>query len=237
MDSEGIVISSNLFEQAQREARDAGVELVRDECGIALTDGRMEVRGDFSHLLPRATGANLGRELVVRAARIKGAGGSPTAVDATAGLGDDSFLLAAAGFSITLFEQNPVMAVLLQDAINKAHMLPELAETAERMHLVVGDSVQGLRHLDAKPDVVLLDPMFPERRKSAAVKKKLQLIQRLERPCEDERALLEAAFAAQPRKVVVKRSAKGPYLADRKPDYSLAGKAVRFDCYARLARR
>ncbi|MBR3181084.1 MAG: class I SAM-dependent methyltransferase, partial [Eggerthellaceae bacterium] len=65
-----------------------------------------------------------------------------------------------------------------------------------------------------------------------AVKKKLQLLQRLEQPCEDEQALLDAAFAAQPRKVIVKRPAKGPYLADRKPDYSLAGKAIRFDCFS-----
>ena len=48
-------------------------------------------------------------------------------------------------------------------------------------------------------------------------------------------ALLDAALAAHPQKVVVKRPAKGPHLADRKPDYSLAGKAVRFDGYS-LAR-
>ena len=56
------------------------------------------------------------------------------------------------------------------------------------------------------------------------------LLQKLERPCEDEAALLEAACSALPRKIVVKRPAKGPYLAGRKPSYSLAGKAVRYDC-------
>ena len=217
--------------QVQREARNAGVKLVRNERGLALTDGTMVVRADFSQALQRLTPENLNRELVVRAARIKGANGPLTAVDATAGLGEDSLLLAAYGFSVVLFEQNPVIAALLQDAIDNASATPELAETAARMKLVIGDSAKELPHLDFRPDVVLLDPMFPERRKSAAVKKKLQLLQRLEKPCDDEAALLDAAFAARPRKIIVKRPVKGPHLAGRKPDYSLAGKAIRFDCH------
>ena len=79
-------------------------------------------------------------------------------------------------------------------------------------------------------DVVYLDPMFPGRSKSAAVKKKFQFLHRLEMPCEDEMALLEAARAAHPRKIVIKRPVKGPHLAGVKPDYTLRGKAVRYDC-------
>ena len=41
---------------------------------------------------------------------------------------------------------------------------------------------------------------------------------------------MRAALAAHPRKVVVKRPVKGPYLAGIKPSYSLAGKSVRYDC-------
>lgn len=40
-----------------------------------------------------------------------------------------------------------------------------------------------------------------------------------------------AAIAASPRKIVIKRPLKGPYLADIKPDYSLVGKAIRYDCF------
>ena len=60
--------------------------------------------------------------------------------------------------------------------------------------------------------------------------KKLQLLQKLEAPCSDETELLEAAIQAGPKKVVIKRPLKGPYLADRKPAYSIRGKAVRYDC-------
>lgn len=228
-----------------RAAADAGLpaddaaapalELRFDADGLALAGGGMELRGDLSRMLPRLRPGNLQRELLVRAARLKGFGGVPRAVDATAGLGEDALLLAAAGFEVLLFESDPVVAALLGDALRRAAADPALADAAGRMRLAEGDSRAGLRALrDAgtAPDVVYLDPMFPERRKSAAVKKKFQLIHHLERPCPegDQVALLEAALAAGPRKVVVKRPAKGPLLAGVKPSYTIAGKAVRYDC-------
>ena len=97
------------------------------------------------------------------------------------------------------------------------------------MRLVEGDSIHTLRSLEQTPDVVFLDPMFPEKRKRAATNKKLRLFQQLERPCEDEDALMRAALDTHPRKVVVKRPLKGPYLAGIKPSSSLKGKVVRYD--------
>ena len=212
-------------------AAQAGLALVRDERGLAITDGTMSVRGDFSRMVGRIARGSLHQELLVRAAKVKGLD-APYAIDATAGLGEDALLLAAAGFSVRLFERNPVIAALLADALERARSIPELAEAVARMELVQDDSEKALRDLDMRPDVVLLDPMFPDKRKNAAVKKKLQLLQKLEQPCADETTLLEAALSAHPRKVVVKRPAKGPFLASRKPDYSLSGKAVRYDVIA-----
>lgn len=207
------------------------VELTHTEGQLALTDGTLTVCGDFTRLLSRIHPNKINRELVVRAAKIKGVP-TPTAVDATAGLGEDSLLLAAAGFAITLFERNPQIAALLQDALDRAAANETLAPIAARMKLIEADSMIELPCLDFQPDVVLLDPMFPEKQKSAAVKKKLQLLQQLEQPCEDEAALLAAAEAAHPRKIVIKRPLHGPHLAGRKPSYSLSGKAVRYDVIA-----
>ena len=233
-------MSTASLEQAQLEAERAGLTLLNDEQGLALTDGSMTIWGDFTRQAQRLRqgalqrerlrqGA-LQREMLVKAARVKGVD-SPIAVDATAGLGDDSLLLAAAGFHVVLFERNPVIAALLRDAIKRAAKHPDFADIAARMQLVEGNSIEALPHLDIQPDVVLLDPMFPTKHGDARAKKKLQLIQRLEQPCEDEAALLEAAFAAHPRKIVVKRPLKGPFLANRKPSYSLRGKTIRYDCF------
>lgn len=207
----------------------SAVELVRDEAGaLVLTDGVMRMSCDLSASLPRLRADRLGRELLVRAARVRGVDG-PTCVDCTAGLGEDSLLLAAAGFRVTMFERDPTIAALLADGLARAACDPALADVVARMSLVEGDSVAGLASLGFAPDVVYLDPMFPGRTKSAAVKKKFQLLHLLERPCDNECELLEAALAARPRKVVVKRPPKGPALAGARPSHSLAGKAVRYD--------
>ena len=205
-----------------------GLLLREDERGVALTGDGMELRGDFSRMLPRLRHGALQRELLVRAARVRGVD-APTAVDATAGLGEDALLLAAAGFSVTLCEHDPVIAALLRDALRRAAEDDRLRDVVARMRLVEAESVEVLEGLAASPDVVYLDPMFPERRKAAVTNKKLQLLQRLERPCPDEEALVRAAISAHPRKVVVKRPLKGPNLGGVKPSSSLSGKVVRYD--------
>ena len=216
--------------KVQEELDRAGLALVRDERGLALADGDMSLRVDFADMLPRLAPGRLGRELVVRAARVRVDGRPPVLVDATAGLGEDALLLAASGFEVELYECNPVIALLLATAVESASGDPRLADAASRMHVHAGDGIAALRALELSPDVVYLDPMFPERRKSAAVKKKFQLLHRLEAPCEDEGELLGAALDAGPRKVVVKRPLKGPHLAGVAPSHVLRGKAVRYDC-------
>ena len=119
---------------------------------------------------------------------------------------------------------------MLQDALDRAATDPRLEGLVARMTLVRADSIAALPMISSAPDVVYLDPMFPERTKSAAVKKKFQLLHHLESPCEDQEALLRAALLAHPRKVVVKRPVKGPHLAGVKPSHTVAGKAVRYDC-------
>lgn len=205
-----------------------GLELRRDEQGLALVADGVELRGDFARMLPRLRPDRLSKELLVRAARVRGVE-KPVAVDATAGLGEDSLLLAAAGFSVVLYERDAVIAALLEDALARALDDSRLADVTSRMTLVKGDSARLLAGMDTSPDVVFLDPMFPERRRKAATNKKLQLFQRLERPCDNEMELLQAAMATYPRKVVVKRPLKGPYLAGVKPSSSLMGKVVRYD--------
>ena len=202
--------------------------LRRDGRGLALVGDGMELRGDFSQLLPRIRKDRLAGELLVRAAKVRGCA-EPWAIDATAGLGEDSFLLAAAGFRVSMYESDPTIAALVRDALARAQADPKLADIARRMELFEEDSIEAMAHLGDTPDVIYLDPMFPERRKSAAVKKKFQLIHHLEAPCQNEGALLAAAISASPRKVIVKRPAKGPHLAGVKPSHSLAGKAVRYD--------
>ena len=227
-------------ENAPAHDQGAGLMLLLDDSGLSLTDGKISLQADLTSMLPRLKKNNLERELLVKASRIKGmnaADGQLRAVDATAGFGEDSLLLAAAGYNVELYEYDPVIAALLRDALRRAAKSSDdaLRDAVSRMDLREGDSVSAMRAMagsNEPPDIVLLDPMFPERRKSALVKKKFQLLQQLESPCEgaDESELLEAAEAAGPRRIIIKRPLKGPYLAGRRPGYSITGKAVRYDC-------
>ena len=211
-------------------AEAAEVCLVFDAGGAALRGNGMELRGDLAHMTKRLVPRNLNGEMLVRAAKPKSFGEAPTALDATAGLGEDSILLAAAGFKVTLCERDPVIACLLRDALARAAEAPELADAVSGMTLIECDSVRYMRSLERAPDVIYLDPMFPERRKSGLIRKKLQLLQMLEAPCDDEELLLRAAIDAAPAKIIIKRPAKGGFLAGVKPGYSITGKAVRYDC-------
>ncbi len=230
-------LQTDAWASAAGLARARGMELRADERGLALLADGMELRSDLTQMVPRLRQDRLARELLVRAARIKGASGTLRAIDATAGLGEDALLLAAAGFEVTLYERDPVVAALLADGLSRAVNDARLAAAVARMTPIAGDSITGMRALaraGVEVDVVLLDPMFPAKRKEAATKKKLQLVRRLERPCEDEVALFNAACDLLPRKVVVKRPLKGPCLAGRKPTHDLFGKVVRYDVYASL---
>lgn len=205
-----------------------GVELRRVGGRLTLMADGMELAEDFREMLPRLRPDRLGRELLVKAVRVRGVE-EIRVFDATAGLGEDSMLLAAAGFSVTMCESDPVIAALLADGLRRAVDDPVLSGIVGHMSLVEGDSIEILPSLAEAPDVVYLDPMFPARTKSAAVKKKFQLLHRLESPCADEASLMGAALAARPRKIVVKRPIKAPVLAGVRPSHSISGKAVRYD--------
>ena len=197
--------------------------------GVSLTGYGLSYQGDFENMLHRVTNGRLQHEMLIRAAKSDKPGRK--AIDATAGMGEDAFLLAAQGYEVTLFEQNPVIAVLLKDALRRAKKHPVLKDIASRMNLVQDNSVEGMSKLLDPVDVIYLDPMFPARQKSRLINKKLQLIQKLEPPCSEETDLFDAAISASPSKIIVKRPLKSEFLAGRKPSYTLNGKAIRYDCY------
>lgn len=208
------------------DAEADGINIIVDGFGVSLSGYGLTYYGDFTRSLTRITEGRLLHEMLYRVSKTKDE--NPTAIDATAGMGEDSIILAAAGYNVTMFEKDPVVAALLKDALRRAKKHPVLGEIVARMTLIDGDSAELMPKRNPV-DIIYLDPMFPERKKSGLINKKLQLIQHLERPCTDEKELLSAAIAAHPKKIVIKRPQKGENLAGVKPDYSIMGKAIRYD--------
>ncbi|MCQ2510198.1 MAG: class I SAM-dependent methyltransferase [Lachnospiraceae bacterium] len=213
-----------------QEVKDEEIYLLMDEEGLSLIQGGLKMRGDFLQMLPRLKPGKLHGEMLIKASKLKGLQERPVVIDATAGMGEDSLLLAAAGYEVYLFEKDPIIAALLEDALDRAIKEPVLGEVVKRMHLSGSDSIEAMKEGKIQADLVYLDPMFPARSKSGLIKKKFQLLQQLERPCSDEEELVKAALLVHPKRIVIKRPAKGPYLAGIKPSYSIDGKAIRYDC-------
>ena len=176
-------------------------------------------------------------QMIAKAVGIK-AGVYPNILDATAGLGKDSFVLASLGSQVTLLERSPIAYCLLENGLNRARDFaqendPELLTVINRMQLIQQSSHDYLASLKTEnlPDVIYLDPMFPEREKSAEVKKEMAAFHSLVGKDEDADLLLPLALAHVNYRVVVKRPRKAPFLNNQTPSFQLDGKSSRFDIY------
>ena len=232
-----------LHEQSAAEITDYEFVVIVDESGIALQQtGRKApgpIRAEFTEGAVdhrRKFGGGKG-QMIAKAVGIK-AGCYPHVLDATAGLGKDSFVLASLGCKVTMLERSPVVQALLGDGLARAldfasaHDV-ELFSLLQQMTLIAQDSNEYLSALDSAvfPDVIYLDPMFPERQKSADVKKEMAAFHSIVGKDDDADSLLPLALAHVNYRVVVKRPRKAPFLNSHTPSYQLEGKSSRYDIY------
>lgn len=212
------------------------LELGSQRLALRTHEGHGEVYADFVEGAARHRrehGGGRGQP-VAKAVGLKGAKDTPSVVDATAGLGRDAFVLASLGCTVTLVERSPVAAALLADALERAAAAPETADIAARMSLVHADAQRWLLELPEaqRPDVVYVDPMFPDTGKSAAAKKEMQAFQAVIGDDLDTVELLQAALHAAKKRIVVKRPRLGAPIEGAAKSGELVGKSTRFDLYA-----
>ncbi len=216
-----------------------GLALVVTDKGLALRNlaqpGYSDISVDFlSPALAYRQAKGGGKsELLAKAIGVKSATDYQV-IDATAGLGTDAFVMASVGCHVTMLERSPIVSALLYDALERLHDSDVADSWKSRLKLQRGDSVALLSQWSSKsaqPDAIYLDPMFPHRKKSAMVKKEMQALQSLLGVDPDADALLAPALVLAKKRVVVKRPASAPYLAERKPNMSMSSKKHRFDIY------
>lgn len=230
------------IEPAALDAGQAAFALVYDSEGVSLQQTGKKapgpIRVDFAGGAAqhrRKFGGGKG-QMIAKAVGLK-SGVYPNVLDLTAGLGGDAFVLAGLGSSLTLVERSPVVQALLGDGLERARHAAqadvELAAVVERMALHCGDSLAYLRDLENREQaqVIYLDPMFPERNKTADVKKEMKAFHSLVGKDLDAVELLEHSLRMATYRVVVKRPRKAPTLGARSPSYQLQGKSSRYDIY------
>lgn len=180
---------------------------------------RRQHGGGRNQLLARAVGLSNKKNLSV--------------LDLTAGLGRDAFILAHLGCQLTMIERHPVIAALLEDGMARAKK--EAWFQALNLTLIKTDAQHYLKNLNQNtlPDVIYLDPMYPERKKSALVKKEMRVLRELAGNDTDANECLSTALTLPwaKKRVVVKRPRLAPTLAGPEPTLVFSGKSTRFDVY------
>ena len=218
------------------------LSLMVDAGGLWLTANGMKMQPAWQDEVPRLKRANPKNELIARACQIKPQfHPAIKIIDATAGLGHDSLLMASLGAEVTLLERHPILFALLESAKKQAEGHDYLANIAQRIIVIHQDSAHHLIEMAPdQADVIYLDPMFPARdhnqkseKKQAQVKKQMQLLHLL-LPEDGEMdlgdALLDLA-KSKVKRVIVKRPKHATFLDGQTPDHQWQGDAIRFDAY------
>ncbi|MGB2785519.1 class I SAM-dependent methyltransferase [Psychrobacter sp.] len=219
-----------------------------------LSDG-LSVAPEWDKLQRRVVSAGRKSELLLQAVKITS---DSHVIDATAGFGHDSLILASTGAQVIMLEQQPLMALLLLVEQQRMSGLANWQKLMSRLHIIntdalgyfatlAADAIDDTKEIDKKAvDVVYLDPMFPEDSyqdsktgKGAKVGKHMQALHQLASPppLEQEEQLLQSAQAVVRQnaqtsgRVVVKRPQFAPLLAHQQPSEIWHNEAVRFDGY------
>lgn len=201
--------------------------------------------GTFGYRWQHAQGRN---ELIAKAVGIKKSY-RPSVIDTTAGLGRDGFLLSKLGCSVTMLERSPIFFLLLENGLDRfrreqSDITKKIAKEIRKditkeitkeikVELIYAEAREFLSKLDTcdYPDVIYLDPMFPERNKSALVKKEMRALQDLVGDDLDSDQLFKIAQKKSKKRVVVKRPLYAPPISNKKPDLVYRSKSIRFDLY------
>jgi 16S rRNA (guanine1516-N2)-methyltransferase len=158
-------------------------------------------------------------------------GNTPTIIDATAGLGRDSFLLASLGAQVTMIERSEKMHMLLEQGMERAfNEGGQFREIIERMTLLKGDAKDIIPTLTA--EAILIDPMHPERKNSALVKQDLRQVRDIVGSDEDAADLVRLTIMPAQKRVVLKWPAKAdPIEGVQKCSHQILGKTTRYDVF------
>ena len=158
-------------------------------------------------------------------------GKTPMVVDATAGLGRDSFLLASLGAQVTMIERSEKMHGLLVQGMKRAAQEGgEFREIIGRMTLLKGDAKDLLLGMSA--EVILIDPMHPPRTNSALVKRELRQVREIVGTDEDAADLVRVALQNALSRVVLKWPAKADPITGIQPcSHQIGGKSTRYDVF------
>lgn len=157
-------------------------------------------------------------------------------IDATGGWGGDALLLCSQGYEVTIIERNPLMALLLKDAMQRSPLTAWASRVGASLPSVIeADAIRFFRDSNnaslLEKSCAYLDPMFPPKAKaSAAVNKNIKFLQFLVGRDSDATEMAEAAISSPVSRVVIKRPHHAKPLAQETKE-RFSSKLVHYDVY------
>ncbi|WP_019671748.1 class I SAM-dependent methyltransferase [Psychrobacter lutiphocae] len=152
---------------------------------LSLLTGQMSVAPAWHSLQRRVVSAGRKSELLLQACKLNE---GQRVLDATAGFGHDSLILASTGAQVVMLERNPIMALLLLYEQQSMAIEPNWKKLMQRLEIYCADAVDYMQQLSQASiatslstptslstvfDVVYLDPMFPDNSYTHARKDKV----------------------------------------------------------------
>ena len=135
---------------------------------------------------------------------------------------------------MTLIERSEKIYDLLKAAISEAQLYGgEISKIVNRMELLFGDSKDILPNI--APEVVLIDTMYKERKKSALVKNNMRLVREIVGSDPDYVDLINIALKFATKRVVIKQPRYAePLKAIKTCSHQILGKKIRYDVYVTI---
>ncbi|AWH90242.1 16S rRNA methyltransferase [Buchnera aphidicola (Melanaphis sacchari)] len=156
----------------------------------------------------------------------------PFILDATAGWGKDAFFLSFLGCKVIMIECNPIVSILLEDALERAYQDKKNGFwIKKRLNLIFGNSLNMLNFSIPQPDVIYLDPMYPVNQKKCLPKKNMQFLRKIVTFDNQPEFLLKISRKLAKKRVIVKRPRYAKSLSNDKVDFIIKNKNYRFDIY------
>lgn len=151
--------------------------------------------------------------------------------DMTAGLCNDSLIFLGLGFEVFAFEREKSVYALSLDALLRTQENELLKNIFTHLNIENSDSSGILQENREAPDVIYLDPMYPEKKKSALPSKEMQILQLIASETKMLEEFLLGCIKKARQRVVIKRPLWAKVICQDRLTHSYEGKAVRFDMY------
>ncbi|MCC6137881.1 MAG: class I SAM-dependent methyltransferase [Bdellovibrionaceae bacterium] len=149
--------------------------------------------------------------------------------DLTLGLASDSLKLVHFGAQVTAVEQQPMMYMLVHDALARYNQEVSQNLPLEILH---GDAKVLVQKLASDYEVFYLDPMFYLEKRTALPKKKMQFLSEIIGENTDDEFLPTFEFLRSLKKrIVIKRHPDASTFSGLRPKKIFAGKSIRFEIF------